>query len=144
MLSRALPVSGMPAELVAALDARLAARRPRTTLTLAEHVARLRGRWPLSREEALRLGYPPAEVLKEFGPEKPEGCIADSGLQVTRADGKVHVTWGRNSVVLPAGAGAREIEAALLGMEAGIHQLAAALERAVNVVAPPRAREPFL
>lgn len=137
------PVDGFPPELIARLDARLsaAASTARSSTTLAEHVSRLRvtNFRPLGREEAIALGYSQEEVDRVFGlaGSSSPGPVAVAPTSKAIFDGeRTLVTHGRFSVSLPGRVTAEQIEAALAGIDSGVAQLAGAIQRALDIVAP--------
>lgn len=119
---------GVPADLLATLDAQLAARRSRrTVLTLEEHAGRLQGRWPLSRSEALSIGYSEEDVLRVFGPEAASQSAAQDAVSIVRENGRTRIDYGAFRLDLEGELSAVEVRAALKGFDAGVQTLASVI-----------------
>lgn len=114
------------------LDRRLTARRPASP-TLQQHQARLAScnQRLLSKDEAERIGYPPAEIEAYFRPRHSppaDGAV----LRVTRDAHGTHVSSdGRITLHLPSGATEGEIQALLLGYEQGTLIMEAVVDAAL-------------
>jgi hypothetical protein len=128
------PPTGFETDTIAALDERLKHRGRQTTLTLRQHMARLNGTSrPLTREEALKLGYGPAEV-EDFFVNQHGSAAAVQGPQVLRRNGSTLLLIDANTtLVLPFDADTDAVTAALIGYQFGVDQTAHALERSIDV-----------